>query len=54
MSAIVIAAVLGLIAGGWLGLLPYMLLRYRRCDLFGHGIYVTNYVVTRMQRKSRR
>lgn len=28
-------------AGLWFGLLPYMLLRYRGCDLFGRGSYVT-------------
>ena len=27
------------VAGLWLGLLPYMLLRYRNCDLFGRGSY---------------
>jgi hypothetical protein len=26
--------------GIWIGLMPYMLLRYRNCDLFGNGRYV--------------
>jgi hypothetical protein len=27
-------------AGAWFGLLPYMLLRYQNCDLFGSGRYL--------------
>ena len=37
--AIFFIAVYALVAGLWLGLLPYMLLRYRGCDLFGDGSY---------------
>jgi hypothetical protein len=33
------AVLYAFVAGVWLGLMPYMLLRYRNCDLFGRGSY---------------
>lgn len=38
--ALIFALGYSFLAGLWLGLLPYMLLRYRNCDLFGAGSYV--------------
>ena len=37
--AIVLTHGYALFIGLWLGLLPYMLLRYRGCDLLGRGSY---------------
>lgn len=38
--AILFACGYSALVGLWLGLLPYMLLRYRNCDLLGNGKYL--------------